>query len=111
MSPICGVFLERFHHKEANFSRSQAAEIGEVCIREEFKICTAALVNLERNPPILALPRHSSSRDKLGMLPVGSLLQLQIINVFQLKSAVSCVNILRHYLWDNYLTLLNKLFY
>ncbi len=47
MFPICaigkeGVFLERFHHKEANFSRSQAAEIGDVCIREEFEICTAA---------------------------------------------------------------------
>ncbi len=36
------VFLERFHHKEANFSRSQAAESGHVCIREEFEICTAA---------------------------------------------------------------------
>ncbi len=37
-----GVFLERFHHKEANFSRSQADEIGDVCIREEFETCTAA---------------------------------------------------------------------
>ncbi len=47
MSPICdtgkeGVFLEKFHHKEANFTRSQAAEIGDVCIREEFETCTAA---------------------------------------------------------------------
>ncbi len=45
--PICdtgkeGVFLERFHHKEANFSRSQADEIGDVFIREGFEICTAA---------------------------------------------------------------------
>ncbi len=35
MSSICaigkeGVFLERFHHKEANFSRNQADEIGHV---------------------------------------------------------------------------------
>ncbi len=36
------VFLERFHHKEANFSPSLVAEIGVVCIREEFEICTAA---------------------------------------------------------------------
>ncbi len=47
MSSICaigkeGVFLERFHHKEANFSRNQATEIGDVCIRKEFEICTAA---------------------------------------------------------------------
>ncbi len=47
MSPICatgkeGVFLERFHHKEVNFSHNQAAEIGGVCIQEEFEICTAA---------------------------------------------------------------------
>ena len=47
LSPVCttgkeGVFLERFHHKEANFSRSQVDEIGHVCIREEFEICTAA---------------------------------------------------------------------
>ncbi len=47
LSPICttgkdGAFLERFHHKEANFSRSQAAVIGEIFIREEFEICTAA---------------------------------------------------------------------
>ncbi len=45
--PICatgneGVFLERFHHKEANLSRSQAVVIGDVCIREEFETCTAA---------------------------------------------------------------------
>ncbi len=37
-----GVFLERFHHKEANFNRSQADEIGHVFIREGFEICTAA---------------------------------------------------------------------
>ena len=47
LSSICAmgkevVFLERFHHKEANFSSSQAAEIGHVCIREGFEICTAA---------------------------------------------------------------------
>ena len=36
------VFLERFHHKEAYFSRSQAAEIGDVFIREEFETRTAA---------------------------------------------------------------------
>ncbi len=36
-----GVLLERFHHKEANFIHSEAAEIGDVCIREEFEICTA----------------------------------------------------------------------
>ncbi len=34
MSPIYatgkeGVFLDRFHHKEANFSRTQASEIGD----------------------------------------------------------------------------------
>ncbi len=47
LSPSCvtgkeGVFLERFHHKEANFSRSQADEIGHVCIPKEFEICIAA---------------------------------------------------------------------
>ncbi len=47
LSSLCttgkeGAFLERFHHKEANFSRTQAGKIGDVFIREEFEICTAA---------------------------------------------------------------------
>ncbi len=47
LSPVCttgkeGVFLERFHHKEANLTRSQAAEVGHVFIREGFETCTAA---------------------------------------------------------------------
>ena len=37
-----GVFLERFHYKEVNFSRNEACNMVDICIRKEYAICTAA---------------------------------------------------------------------
>ncbi len=59
MSSISGVLFERFHHKEANFSRSQAAETGDICIQEEFEICTAAwwtLKDMHGSLPFCVIP-------------------------------------------------------
>ncbi len=77
------VFLERFHHKKANFTLNQACNMVDVCIQEEYTTCTAACWAFKEIPS----PCPFSGRDKQGMLPSG----LQTSNYLSpVPSAFAC---------------------